>query len=85
MFFPTVSIPGEGSTFAKTFTTISESFYPITSIMVGKKNYLQIILTPSSSIKLQNVRLKSLASFKSPMWLAGLGFFLPKCIMLSSY
>lgn len=37
MFFPTASIPGEGSTFAKTFTTISERFYPIISNTVGKK------------------------------------------------
>lgn len=46
MFFPTVSIPGEGSTFAKTSTTIAESFYTIISNMVERK-----LLTDHSNTK----------------------------------
>lgn len=78
MFFAVASIPGEGSDFCKDFHYHFRKFLSHHIHYGRKENYLQIILTPSSSIKPQNVRLRSLASFKSPIWLVGLGFFLLK-------
>lgn len=82
--FPNSPCYWRGKHFCKDFHCHFRKFLSHHAHYGRKGKYLQIIPTPSSYIKLQNAILRSLVSFKSPVWLVGLFFFLPKCIMLSA-